>query len=139
MTASQPSEFDLETAYALLAHPHRRHLLRSVAPDEQRSVADLVEEIVARERSGPVEAIDHSVRRRIRIELVHNHLPRLDHHGVVDYDRESKDVTLTAPIDPGEVDGDEDSDTGRIDEIGVTGELDESDAAAAILERMIDA
>ncbi|AEH36767.1 DUF7344 domain-containing protein [Halopiger xanaduensis] len=133
MTASQPPELDLETVYELLAHPYREHLLRSLAPGERRSVDDIVDVIVTRERSGPTETVDPSARRRIRIELVHDHLPRLDHHGVVDYAHESKEVVLTAPIDRDEVDGDEPG------SLGGTGDVDESAAAAAILERMIDA
>ncbi|RKD98269.1 DUF7344 domain-containing protein [Halopiger aswanensis] len=132
MTASQPSELDLETAYELLAHPYRQQLLRSVAPDERRSVAALVDEIAARECSDSVGELDHSVRQRIEIELVHDHLPRLDHHGVVDYDHESKEVVLTAPIDQNRADGDE------TDVFGEAGNANESAAAAAILERMID-
>lgn len=133
MTASKSPELDPETAYELLAHPHRQHLLRSLALGERRSVAELVDEIVAREHSGSVGETDRSVRRRIEIELVHDHLPRLDHHGVVDYAHESKEVALTAPIDRNETD---DNESGSPDKTGAT---DESDAAAAILERMIDA
>ncbi|ELY65950.1 DUF7344 domain-containing protein [Natronococcus jeotgali] len=82
--------------WRLLADPRRRYLLESLQPGAPTTLSALAEEIAARERGEPAGTIDRTVRRRIEIALVHNHLPRLADRGVIAYDPTTDRVVLTA-------------------------------------------
>ncbi|WP_049891470.1 DUF7344 domain-containing protein [Natronococcus amylolyticus] len=76
--------------YDALRHPKRIHLLAALE-NGPHTLEELVDTIVARE---PVE------RDEIRIELVHNHLPRLADHGIIEWDGETacRTVERSFPI-----------------------------------------
>ena len=98
MTESKTTSLDLKTLGTIASHPHRRFLLRELEPAEPVPIDDLVRGIADRdpEHSSP---LDRSARREIEIGLVHDHLPRLDAHDVLEYDRRSNEVVLTADVD----------------------------------------
>jgi hypothetical protein len=43
-------------------------------------------QIAAWERDESVTSVDEAARRQVKISLHHNHLPRLEQHGVVEFD-----------------------------------------------------
>ncbi|MEY7851568.1 ArsR family transcriptional regulator [Natrarchaeobius sp. A-rgal3] len=68
--------------YEILSHPRRLYLLDVLKEGTRRSLADLTTELIDRQSvDGPVGKARHEV----RIDLVHNHLPRLADHGLVDW------------------------------------------------------
>lgn len=84
--------FDPDTACSLLSNTRRRHLLACFQDSAVRPVAELAVEIAAREQEVPVSAVDEAIRERVHISLVHNHIPRLVDHGVLEWDPRSGDV-----------------------------------------------
>ena len=75
-----------------LAHPSRRHVLSLVSEKEPCSVDELATSVAARETDGPPgDDQTHAT----AIELVHDHLPRLDDIGVIEYDRSHGEAELT--------------------------------------------
>ncbi|WIV66700.1 DUF7344 domain-containing protein [Natrialbaceae archaeon AArc-T1-2] len=101
MSPTETTALDRETAYAICSHPHRRYLLSRLEPGERVPVSELVCELAARVRdeSTETETLDSSVRRRVRIALAHDHLPRLDDHGVIEYLSRENDVVVTDAVD----------------------------------------
>lgn len=97
MTQSELTSLDGETARMIVSHPHRRFLVVELEPGETVSVSEVVHEVASRDPDVSTADADdeRSVRRRITIDLVHNHLPRLDEHDVVEYDSEGNEVALT--------------------------------------------
>lgn len=78
--------------YDLLADERRRTVL-TVLEHLQTPVelSELATEIVDREGAS---AIDQESRTQVEIALHHNHLPKMDDLGVVDYDYESHRIDL---------------------------------------------
>lgn len=77
--------------FTIVADPDRRQILRTVLDDGGRTTVDDLSTRLVRNRraSGDVNELE-----RTKIELIHNHLPRLQDHGVIEYDRESGRVDL---------------------------------------------
>jgi hypothetical protein len=76
----------------MLRHEQRRAIITYFDQEttDRSSVDDLVEYIVSSDsRSGTTSAEHHE---RVRIGLLHNHLPRLADAGVLEYDQRSEMV-----------------------------------------------
>lgn len=82
----------MDEIYHLLGDPTRRYLLYQLQRTGQGNVEALATHIATVERGGDVDPDDAS--QRVYLELVHNHLPRLADHGVLEYDLRSGDVVL---------------------------------------------
>lgn len=90
LSAAEP---DFDTLYALLDDRHRRAVL-AVLLERGSAVAldDLADEVAARHHdSGPAMVPDETWE-RISVELHHNHLPKLEHARLVDYDTRTRTV-----------------------------------------------
>ena len=83
---------NIDTIYSLLGKSRRRYLLYQLLDREHGNVEELSLQIAAWEAEDSMEAVDEEFRQRVYVSLVHNHLPRLADHGVVDYDLRSGDV-----------------------------------------------
>ncbi|UPW00447.1 hypothetical protein M0R88_18330 [Halorussus gelatinilyticus] len=83
---------DFETAFDLLSNEYRRAIVALL--DEEGSVPR--ERLPRRLLARGVGPDDDRTRRRLRIALHHNHLPRLADAGVLTYDDEA--VTATAKV-----------------------------------------
>lgn len=82
-------------ALALLADADRRHVLRELFEiDGHTTAEELSQEVAARRKGTTATNADSGDVARARISLVHNHLPRLADHGVIEYDRRSGAVRL---------------------------------------------
>ena len=87
-----------DAAYSLLGDARRRYLLYQLVDAEYETIDDVVDRIVALEREVDGDLPDdHS--QRVYISLVHNHLPRLADHGVIEYDLRSGDVVMRDGFD----------------------------------------
>lgn len=86
----QTETLEPELVYSLLADRVRTDLLRHLSQADRTTVSTAADRIVDRyqEATGSV-SVDRTV---ITVQLIHNHLPRLDLHGVVAYDRSSNVV-----------------------------------------------
>ena len=62
----------------LLAHPKR----------EQFVMRTVTEAVAAWEHGTPINQLSYQPRQRVYIALYQCHLPKLDQHGLIDYDRE---------------------------------------------------
>ena len=80
-------------AFALLANPARRHVLRTLLETSATTIDDLAERLAG------APNVDGRSIDRTKIELVHDHLPRLEDHGVIEYDDRNGDVVLDDPDD----------------------------------------
>ncbi|OAQ51780.1 hypothetical protein HTG_15470 [Natrinema mahii] len=98
------------TAADVLADPHRRALLSVLRDHEGQSptvataaqpampIADLATEVAAVERGTPIVPDAHC--ERLRIELVHRHVPRLLDRGVLSRDAEGDEPTVSLTAHP---------------------------------------
>ena len=84
--------------YRLLAAPRRRYLLWHLSRRGSTTVEEAGRRIAAWEAGVPPGDVARALRERVRISLVHAHLPRLADHDVVDYDRASGEVELQTAI-----------------------------------------
>lgn len=80
----------MAAACSLLAESERRFVLYSLASEEPAQLSTLVRQIAAWQTG----SVDEETTQRIYIGLVHNHLPRLEDHGIIEYDLRSGDVVL---------------------------------------------
>ena len=77
--------------FALLADRRRRIIIRALRDGAAAlSIEDLAERIADCEFERPT---DEDLR-TVRLALTHNHIPRLEDHGVVWYDRDERTVSL---------------------------------------------
>lgn len=83
-------------AFTLLADADRREIIRELHEnDGQSTIEDLSHRVADLRMEGSTVSTDSEAVERALISLVHNHLPRLADHGVIEYDRRSGDVLLT--------------------------------------------
>jgi len=82
----------MDAAYALLGSADRRQLLYKLRQTDRASVAELAL-LIARHRETESSGVSmEEARQHAYISLVHNHLPRLADHDVLEYDLRSGDV-----------------------------------------------
>ncbi len=87
---------DLDAVFTLLANPRRRLLLSHFLESDYGNVETLSRHIAAREQDAHPRAVSEDDRTEVAVSLVHDHLPRLADHDVVDYDARSGDVVTAA-------------------------------------------
>ncbi|AHG00238.1 hypothetical protein HALLA_16955 [Halostagnicola larsenii XH-48] len=83
-----------ETAYRLLSKSRRRHLLTLLFELEEESLETLGRKIAARETDESPSDVPERTYTRVVTALIHCHIPYLADYGLVDYDRETRTVTL---------------------------------------------
>lgn len=72
------------------------------AADGPVRLRELAEQVAAWEQETTVDQLNSSERQRVYISLYQSHLPKLDNHGIVDYDKDRGRVEatpLTAQLD----------------------------------------
>ncbi|MFO8115260.1 MAG: ArsR family transcriptional regulator [Halorubrum sp.] len=82
----------LDTCFEIVSDGARRAIIRQLRREtvEETTVADLIDQLLQKDGAWPTDAPPN--RDRIAILLYHNHLPRLDDHGVVEFDPERRTV-----------------------------------------------
>jgi len=81
-----------DTSLKLVSDGLRRAIIRQLRcePAAETTVTDLADQLLQSDVAWPADA--RPTRDRIAIQLYHNHLPRLDDHGVVEFDPERRTV-----------------------------------------------
>lgn len=94
------SALSMDDVFHILQTKRRRDVLRYVI-DESGPVRlrDLAEYVAANEHGKAVDELTSSERQRVYISLYQSHLPKLDEHGVVTYDKDRGIVEATSMID----------------------------------------
>lgn len=99
MSRSQQTTLETETIYTLLADERFRAVLEALRAAESTSADELGRRLAASDRSVEASAAGRPDRRAITVELIHYYLPKLDDHGVVEYDRSDATVTTGRNFD----------------------------------------
>ncbi|WP_255194911.1 DUF7344 domain-containing protein [Halorarius litoreus] len=84
------TEISKDDAFHILQNARRRAVLRYLAEhdDTDRFVMrDIAEEVAAWEHDTTVQQLVSDERQRVYIALYQSHLPKLDKHGVIDYNQ----------------------------------------------------
>ena len=85
--------------FAALSNRRRQRVVRAVSTRGTLSVSRLAALVGASERSTPVEDLSAEFVERIRLSLVHAHLPKLEDVDVVVYDPASLEVDVGSRFD----------------------------------------
>jgi DNA-binding transcriptional ArsR family regulator len=89
-----------DTVLDVCEHPHRRIVLATLAETYQSvPVNDFANVIGKYNHDGPVVAVSDETLTRIRTDLRHVHLPKLDEAGLVEYGSEHQLVEPTAQFE----------------------------------------
>ncbi|MFA9426960.1 hypothetical protein [Natronorubrum sp. A-ect3] len=98
---SDGHQLDLEPddIYHILQTRRRRDVIRYLhAADGQVRLRDLAERIAAWESETDIEHLTSSQRQRVYISLYQTHLPKLDTHGIIDYDKDRGTIESTPRV-----------------------------------------
>lgn len=83
---------DVDTCCTLLSAWRRRYLLTQLCERERVTIEQIARRIAAHEQDVLRDAVSEDARDSVVVSLVHNHLPRLADHGVVEYDLRNGDI-----------------------------------------------
>lgn len=94
-----------DDAFHILQNARRRAVLRYLAEhDEAKFVMrDIAEEVAAWEHDTTVQQLVSDERQRVYIALYQSHLPKLDEHGIIEYNQSRgivEPTELTAAFEP---------------------------------------
>jgi hypothetical protein len=96
----EPDDLSKDTAFSLVADERRRIVVRLMLDRrDEWDVPALAEAVADRERDGSPDTVDEEVEKRIRIALLHRHLPKLDDAGVVTFDFNAETVAPRDRLD----------------------------------------
>lgn len=87
----------LGRVFAALANRRRRYVLYCLRDHDQAQVEDLAVQITAWEEDCPIPEAPVEDVERVRSELVHSHLPKLEDYDLIEYDPRSETVRYTYP------------------------------------------
>ena len=85
----------LETAFDLLSQSRRRQVLYYLLETDRATIDDLARVVARAEAGASVDEIDGDSENEIAISLIHEHVPKLEAVGVIEYDRERDVVAVT--------------------------------------------
>ncbi|WP_226042145.1 hypothetical protein [Natrinema sp. DC36] len=85
MSQSQSKTLESQTIWTLLSNPTRQSVLDVLRTVERGTPEELAHRIASSDRDFEGSESGPAARRTITIALIHNHLPRLDAHDVVEY------------------------------------------------------
>ncbi|WP_254524213.1 DUF7344 domain-containing protein [Natrinema caseinilyticum] len=99
-----PADLDLDDIYHILQTKRRRDVLHYLRESDGRvRLRELAEQVAAWEQGTPVDNLNSSERQRVYISLYQSHLPKLDNHGIVNYEKDRgwvESTPLTSQLDP---------------------------------------
>lgn len=95
----EPSRHDVNTVFELLSRSRCRYVTYYFLKNQHTNVEQLSRQITAWERSVSLDSVSEREQRPVKTSLIHDHLPRLAEHGLLEYDRRSGDVTSTATFE----------------------------------------
>lgn len=84
-----PRTISKDAVFHLLQNSRRRAVLRIFIAHSEGDIAigDVADRVAAWENNTTVSSLSSMDRQRVYIALYQSHLPKLDDHGVIDYDR----------------------------------------------------
>lgn len=89
-------DLEMDTVMDLLGNARRRRIIYLLDKwGGDADLDDLAGEIAATEQGTAPESVAQEDRRRVYISLYQNHLPKLDSHGIVEYDPDDRRAHLT--------------------------------------------
>lgn len=91
---TQISSFDQDTAHTILSSRRRRFLLYHFLENDHANLTEIALQIAAWEEDTSIEDVSEDLHQQVKIALVHNHLPRLADHGLIEYDTRSGDIVV---------------------------------------------
>ncbi len=91
--SSSSSNLSLNTFFGILSHSYRRLILLSLSQSENdlATIDDLVTVILA-QKSETETSMQRTQDDAVRVTLQHNHLPKLDDAGMIDFDARSETI-----------------------------------------------
>ena len=109
-------ELSQDTLFSLLSNPRRRFILQYLSRvDTPVTLRDLSIETAAWENETDAENLTDQQRKRVQVSLYQTHIPTLEDAGIIEYDSDSSEITLTERADDLNVylDGDVEEETRR--------------------------
>lgn len=95
MSTDDP-ELSQDVIFDVLSSSRRRYVLVYLSQREEPvQLPALAEEVAAWEMETPVEELTSQERKRVYVSLYQTHIPKLEEVGLVDYDQDSGEVSLT--------------------------------------------
>lgn len=92
VSSERPLDSDEARLHRVLANSRRRHVLDVLGEsDSPVTLADLAADLASRESD---ETADRERIERVQISLYHNHVPKLDDVGIVEFDATERTVSL---------------------------------------------
>ncbi|WP_049927472.1 DUF7344 domain-containing protein [Halopiger goleimassiliensis] len=89
----------VDRVYDLLSHRRRRRLLYLLLETDRRSVENVAHRLAVVESEDSTDAEDEDARRRLAISLHHDHLPRLEEYGIIEYDVDRRTIAVADGFD----------------------------------------
>lgn len=83
---------DLDAVFDLLSKTRCRYTMYYVLENTPTTVGRLSGQIAAWESETDIQSVTESEKQPITISLLHNHLPRLADHGIIEFDQRSGDI-----------------------------------------------
>jgi DNA-binding transcriptional ArsR family regulator len=77
-----------------LSNTQRRRILRYLQEVDSASRDEVVHHLIAWKRDSPPDDVSDEAVERLKIELHHNHLPRLEESRLVEYDRRTEELLV---------------------------------------------
>jgi len=99
MSTDDP-ELSQDVVFDVLSSSRRRYVLYYLSQREQPvELPSLAEEVAAWETESTVEDLSSQERKRVYVSLYQTHIPKLEEVGLVDYDQDTGEVSLTDQSD----------------------------------------
>lgn len=102
--AEKTSELSRDRIFDILSSPRRRYVLHYLRTEQSPiQMTDLAEEVAAWENETTIEELSSQDRKRVYVSLYQTHVPKLAEAGLVNYDRDSGEVSMatnSSDIDP---------------------------------------
>lgn len=99
-TESNEESLSKDVIFEVLKNRRRRDVLQYLQEEGgTATLSELAEQIAAWENDIEVQALNSTQRKRVYVALYQTHLPKMDDAGIVDYDRDRGDVTLSGNAD----------------------------------------
>lgn len=100
MPKNDTDELDQDTVYDILSNARRRFVISYLREhDEPIGLNRLSEEVAAWENDTTVAELSDKQIKRVYVSLYQTHVPKLDEHGLVEYDKDSGAIKLTSNVE----------------------------------------
>lgn len=95
----ETTELPLDSVYGILSESRRRFALYNFLDSDHANIEGLSLQIAAWEQGVTIDAVSEERKQRVTTSLLHSHLPKLEDHGIVEYDSRTGDVIAADGFD----------------------------------------